>query len=390
MGRRVKHNAPAFVSSLAIVALAACGGEPVNPVVHGTTASAGGAASTTATGTGGSPGTGGQGGTAPAPERKTISGDMTWTVTFDATAKTAGATDCAYTRHYEGHEDRSRPWYCPDCVAVFDAKVTMTAGQTDCYTQVSAAGPGKEEWIGFDAAGVWYRGQGPMTQQGTVTTQGSTLKTTNVLTALDAPIGGKMQFDVAGTLTTATEAMDPMNGFGAASTYACGWPKANPPAYTGDYKVKVGSTIPDGLFKDKCGDVVRIHDFKGSYVVVDMSARDCGPCQQMATAEEAFIAGMKAKGIDVQIISLLAPLLADPFGPTTSNMLKVWTNTYALTSPVLEDRGWGLSMFEPIYTDMTGYPSWAVTNVDLKVLATGNGYDQFAAIKTAIIADHGP
>lgn len=386
MPRRVKLLGNSLV--LASLGLLACGGEPLNPVDKGTTSSAGGASSTTGATT--TSGSGGQGGMPAPPSRQTIAGDITWKVTFDAAAKTAGATDCSYTRHYEGHEDRSRPWYCPSCVAMFDATVTMTAGKTDCYTQVSTTDPAAEEWIGYDAAGAWYRGIGPMTQQGTVTTQGTSLSTLNQLTALDAPIGGKMQFDVTGSLTTATEAQDPMNGFAAAATYACGWPKADPPAYTGDYTVKVGATIPDGLFKDKCGDVVRLHDFKGTYLVVDMSARDCGPCQQMATDEEKFIGDMKAAGIDVQVVSLLAPLLADPFGSTTPTMLKNWTTSFHLTSPVLEDRGWGLAMFEPIYKDMTGYPSWAVANKNLDVLAIGNGYDQFAAIKAAIMADHGP
>jgi hypothetical protein len=399
MRRRVKRSIlpsprflPALVAALSGVAaasLAACGQEHVTPLGTGggTTAS-----STTGAGgaTGGGGGQGGQGGTAPAPTRQTIQGDVTWTVTFDAAAKTAGATDCAYTRHYEGHEDRSRPWYCPGCVAVFDAKVTMTAGATDCYTQVSMTPAATDEWIGYDAQGKWYRGIGPMSEQGTVATQGATLTTTNQITMLAAPVGGTMQFDVAGTLTTATEDGDPMNGFAAAKTYACGWPKADPPPYSGDYTIKVGAQVPDGLFKDKCGDVVRLHDLQGTYLVVDMSARDCGPCQQMATNEEKFISDMSAQGIQVQVVTLLAPLLADPFGPTTQPMLKSWTQSYMLTSPVLEDRGWGLAMFEPLFKDQTGYPSWVVTSPDLKVLATGNGYDQFMAIKTAILADHGP
>lgn len=385
MKQNVLLLAPALV---VLSSLVACHDEKVNPLTSG---SGGGSTSATTTAaTGGAGGSGGQGGSVAAPTRHTVVGDITWKVTFDDTAKAAGATDCSYTRHYTGHEDRSRPWYCPDCVAVFDATVDMTAGKTDCYPQVSMTAPSKEEWIGYDAAGNWYRGVGPMSQQGTVTTQGATLTTTNVLTALTAPVGGTMQFDVSGSLTTATEMADPMNGFEAAATYACGWPKASPPAYTGNYALSVGATLPDGLFKDKCGDVVRLHDFKGGYLVVDMAARDCPPCNTMADDEEKFIADMKAQGIDVTIVTLLAPLLADPFGPTTKAMLNQWTTTHMLSSPILEDRGWGLAMFEPIEKDMTGYPSWVVANPDLKVLATGNGYDQFVALKAAILADHGP
>jgi hypothetical protein len=383
-----------LVGLFLVASLVACGEDASSPTAAASGSSgsqgSGGAASSSATsaatGAGGS-GTGG-GDMAQTPTRATVTGDITWNVTFDDTAKQAGATDCSYTRHYVGVEDESRRWVCPTCDVVFHASVEMTAGKADCYTQVSMNAPLTDEWIGY-GGGVFYRGYGKTTAQGTANVAGTMVTMANQVDAQPAVAGGTMAFAVAGTLTTATENGDPMNGFVPPKAYACGWPKADPPAYTGDYTIAKGKVVPDGLFKDVCDEVVRIHDFKGSYLVVDMSARDCGPCQQMAGAEEAFIAEMAGKGIEVHMISLLAPALANPFGETTKAMLTQWKNNFGLKSPVLGDRAWGLTMFEALFADQTGYPSWVVTDKDLVVLDYANGYDQFAAIKAAILANAG-
>ncbi|MFO0612781.1 MAG: redoxin domain-containing protein [Polyangiaceae bacterium] len=351
------------------------------------TTGSGGAAATTTTTSGDTTATSGTGGAPPVLMRKTIAGDATWSVTFDDAAKMAGATDCSYTRHYEGVEDRSAPWLCPTCTIMYKADVTVTAGAADCFPQVSESAPPKLEWIGYKD-GTWWRSAGfPMTAQGTVTGPSDKLVVANTVTDLDASVGGKMQFEVAGTFAESVAEGDPLNGFVAPSTYACGWPKADPPAYTGDYTIVKGQTVPDGLFKDKCDEPVRLHDFKGTYLVIDMAAVDCPPCQAMAGGEEKFVADMKAKGIDVKMITLLAPSLADPVGTTSKGKLNNWTTKYMLTSPVLGDRAWGQAMFEPIFTDQLGYPSWVVVDPDLKVVETGVGFADFTDFDTIITTD---
>jgi hypothetical protein len=30
-------------------------------------------------------------------------------------------------------------------------------------------------------------------------------------------------------------------------TYACGWPKSTATAYTGDYRLRIGEIVPDGV-----------------------------------------------------------------------------------------------------------------------------------------------
>ena len=367
---------------LAAAGLAGCGGD--DPAGDSTGASG----TTTTEETGG----GGSGGSTTTPEpvkRKTMSGDVTWQVTFDEAAKAAGATDCSYTRHYEAVEDRSARWLCPTCEIMYRADVEVTAGLADCFSQISSLQPNKTEWLGY-AGGVFWRGAGgPMSDQGTVTIEGTTATWANLVQDLQyGPEGGTFAFDVGGQLAIGDEEGDPWNGWAPPETYACGWPKANPPEYTEDYKLSKGGTLPDGLFKDKCGEVVRLHDFKGAYLVVDMAAIDCPPCQAMASEEEKFVADMAAQGIEVHVVTLLAPSLSNVLGETSQAQLKSWSTKYKLASPVLGDRGWGLSIFEPaIGADQIGYPSWAIVTPDLKVLDFTTGYGGFADIQAAILAD---
>lgn len=319
-------------------------------------------------------------------ERLTISGDLTWDVFFDDAALAAGATNCSYTRTYEGVEDRSRPWLCPACEVLFRANVEMTAGQADCFSQVSEDPPAEEEWIGY-GDGVWYRGLPLTSAQGTMTLEGNSITTSNEVLDLEALAGGTMDFAIAGALTLGAEQGDPYHGFAASETYSCGWPKANPPEYTGDFTIVDGETVPDGVFLDACGDNVRLHDFQGGYLLIGMSARDCGPCQAKAADEEAFVQAMAAQGITVHVITLLAPSLANPLGNTTQAMLTDWTETFELASPVLADTAWGLSMFIPLFGDQVGYPSWVLVDPNLAVMDSGNGFGGYAEIEAAILAD---
>ncbi len=371
--------------------LGACGTSTPDLVSTTATATTGaGGSGSTSTTTAQGTGTGGAGGMdMPPPQmRKTLSGDITWKVTFDDAAKMAGATDCSYTRHYEAKEDTSAPWLCPDCETAFLGDVTMTAGATDCFPQVSDTPPAKTEWIGYGAGKFYRAAGGPLNEQGTANVGATMVTMANIVPAAAAPKGGMISFDVSGAFTSATELGDPRNGWVSPATYACGWPKADPPPYTGDYALKVGGILPDGIFHDSCGEAVRLHDFKGTYLVVDMSAIDCPPCNTMAAAEEKFIADMAAKNIKVNMITLMAPSLSNPTGVTSKKQIDAWIKKYKLTTPILSDRSWGLSTFGVAIAQADlGYPSLAIVDPDLKVLSFESGFGDFAAIEAEIAKD---
>jgi hypothetical protein len=400
----MKHPARSFVAfgilSIAIVGTAAffggCGGDD-----EGGTSSSSSTSTTSGTGGGGgvggsaggstpTGGAGGEGGTTPQGDtRQTISGDATWVVTFDATAQQNGATNCSYTRHYEGVQDESRPWICPTCEVVFHATVQMTQGQQDCFTQVSEYEPNPEEWIGYDSNGTWWRSAGAgASEQGAATVTATTIDVTNTVTDLEALVGGTLGFDVTWTMTVGSEQGDPMHGWVAADSYSCSWPKGNPPAYTGAYTLAVGQQMPDGLFRDQCDDIVRLHDLLGTYLVVFMSATDCGPCQQMANGEAQFIADMAAQSIDVEVVTLLCPSLDNPLGEASQTQLNNWVSGFNLSSPVMSDRGWGLTMFVQVLADQTAYPSWMVVDPNGTVLDVGVGATDYSELEATIVNDN--
>ena len=177
-----------------------------------------------------------------------------------------------------------------------------------------------------------------------------------------------------------------MHGFSTPSDYACEWPQANPETYTGDYTLTVGGILPDGVFMDQCTEPMRLHDFKGRYFVVDVSATNCPPCKNMAEQEPAFAEAMAEAGIDVSVITLMAPSLSVVLSPTPTETLVEWATTYGLYDPVVEDRGWGYWIVGDALGDDFGYPSWVVVSPDLEVLDIGNGFSSFDGISETIQA----
>ena len=309
-------------------------------------------------------------------------GDVTWAVDFGPDSEAAGMADCSYTRHYSGAEDRSAPWLCPECDTVFQLDVELTSGRTDCYDLISDTEPVETEYLGWDDA-EWYRGAGSwLSARGPVTVEGDQVTVSQSVPTDETE--EDWSFEITGTLTLGTEAGDPYRGYYPPDSYECGWPKADPPAYEGDYVATEGETLPDGVFHDVCEEPVRLHDFKGSWLVVDISAMDCGPCQSMAGDEEAFLEDMAAEGYDVQVITMLAPSLSDSGGTPTTAELQDWIDAFDLTTPVLADRVWGLSTVGLQMPDDFGYPAIVVAGPDLEVRYIQIGYSTFDEIADVI------
>ncbi len=320
-------------------------------------------------------------------ERATLVGDVTWSVDFGPDSEAAGMADCSYTRTYTGAEDASAPWLCPACEGVFLADVDLTAGLEDCFALVSTSEPLATEYLGY-GGGVWYRGAGSwLTERGPATLDGDQLTISQTATAEE--LGEDFGFDIAGVLTLGVEAGDPNRGFVAPETYACGWPKADPAPYTGDYAAAIGATLPDGIFADICEEPVRLHDFAGTYLIVDISAMDCGPCQSAADEEEAFVASLEAQGLPVHVITLLAPSLSNTAGTPTHAELQDWIDGFALTSPVLADRVWGLSVVGQQIPDDFGYPTFVVVAPDLTIVDIQVGFGDWSSLEEIIVADAG-
>ena len=314
----------------------------------------------------------------------TLQGEVTWTVDFDDPAE----TDCFYTRSYVGEEDRSAPWLCPACEAVYHLDVEIVAGRTDCFDRVSDREPTAQERHGF-GDGVWYRSStGAMIELGTATRDGDALTVAAMSTEPDRT-GGPWSFTIGGTVMLGETVGDPIHGFRAPDTYACGWPKADPAPFTGDYTVVPGGTLPDGVFLDVCDEPVRLHDFAGSYLLIDVSATDCGPCQSAAAAEEGFVEELSAEGVDVWVVTLLVPSLSNTAASPTQRELTDWIEAFSLTSPVLADRLWGRSVVGGAMGEDFAYPAFVLVAPDLTVLMMDTGYVSFDPYRAAILAHLG-
>jgi hypothetical protein len=313
-----------------------------------------------------------------------IAGTLTWTVDY-----ADDALDCSYTRTYSGTEDRSEPWTCPDCTVQFEASVELDG--IDCYDSLSTGtAPSDVEYLGVAADGSFRRAPAvnyPMVEQGTATLDGDVYTIHNE----DEPDDQSYVLTVDGTLERSLTDADPLEGWTPPDSYACGWPTSDLPPYDGPWTI-VDDALPDGWFLDACGEPVRLHDFAGSYLVIDVAATDCGPCQQMATAAPAFEEDMAARGVKVYGITLLAPSLDAILDDTSTTTLAEWTDYFGLSGPVLGDRGWGYNVLgNYVGMESFGYPTWAVVSPDLQVISAGTGYGDglWDDIAATIEDDHG-
>ena len=67
-----------------------------------------------------------------------VTGEVTWSLTFDEAAQAKGFTDCSYTRTFQGTQYLDMDYLCPECSVQVQGTATMTEG-LDCYSQISSS-----------------------------------------------------------------------------------------------------------------------------------------------------------------------------------------------------------------------------------------------------------
>jgi len=319
-------------------------------------------------------------GPTPQEQVSTLQGEVTWHIDFGPSEEALGRADCSYTRSYSGAEDRSSPWLCLDCDTIWAVDVALDVGR-DCYDLIAEGAPPAHELLGL-GADRWYRAhQGPLDARGPATRSGDTVTLTDTIPPEDA--GGDLTMTITGTLTLGEAPGDPTRGLTPPDSYACGWPQASPSPYDGDWRAAVGEIVPDGVFTDPCGEPMRLHDLAGDWLVIDVSAIDCPPCQAAAAAEPAFTEALAADGIDLHVVTLLAPSLSRVASTPTLEELVAWRDAFGLHDPVLADRAWGLSVFPPDDGGFS-YPTLFVVGPDLVVRQVQQGFSSFDAIEATI------
>jgi len=305
----------------------------------------------------------------------TLEGEFVWDLEVDEAAEAEGYYACSYSRRYVGEEDRSVPWLCPDCDELWRATVGMPDDELDCYAQLSdGEDPDALEWLGT-GNDAWWRGP-----ENWLLAQGSEIDDDGETFTVDyvgewQPFaeedGPSYRLLITGGATRGTADGDPLHGYTPPDTYTCGWPSRHAPPYEGPYTLEVGELVPDGVFLDRCDEAVRLHDFAGQWLVIDVAAMDCGPCQQMAAEARPYLA---LAGPNVQVITLLVPSLQDPFAPTTRADIDDWATTFGVETPVLRDRGWGFWMSYAAFGDDFGFPATIIVGPDGRIRDQWVGY----------------
>jgi hypothetical protein len=327
-----------------------------------------------------------------------LDGGATWAVDFDADAEAAGYVDCSYHRAYAGAVEVSDvPWLCPTCEVIVRTAVTMDQGLEDCYHVITNGGtPSPVEYLGWSGTS-WMRAS---TENFLLTAQGVAVPGTDAITwSHETPYNFEdadgnawgATFHITGEATLSDAVADPMRGLWPPDAYECGWPKADPPPWDGDFTLAIGETLPDGVFRDVCNDGVRLHDLLGEWLVIDISAMDCGPCQQMAEDTPAAIEALALEGLDARAVTLLAPSLADTLPTATRQQLYDWTLAFDLHDPVLGDRGYGTWVIGASASDAFGegfaYPTWVVVSPEGTVVGGHVGYGSWEDVAAVIRAN---
>ena len=130
--------------------------------------------------------------------------------------------------------------------------------------------------------------------------------------------------------------------------------------------------------------MVELWDFYGSYVVIDSSQSDCGPCRTMASGSESFMSEMRRDGIPVHVLTLMGNGLAEPHLTPDEKTLVDWIETYFIEEPVLKDRGYAYALFPDFIKgfngDSFGYPAWIVLNPEMELIYGNVGFSEWDAV----------
>ena len=322
-----------------------------------------------------------------------VSGEVTWTLTFDEAAEANGFFDCSYRRTYEGEQRIDRGYLCPNCDFMTQGIATMEEG-LDCHAQISSnnAAQRTELWgLGnnsFFRSGHEQRALGELGSVDSMAPDTDIALTWSSESQLNA--GGTMLLEATGyihyvvdpDITPSPEVL-PHEG-----PYTCGWPQNDPGDLILDYNIGIDKTFPNVHLRDQCGERMSLWDFYGSWLILDTTQSDCGPCRSMAAGAEEALADMRAFGLDVVMISFLGNGLSYPYESPSQATLDSWVDTYELEDPVLFDEGFAFALFPGFVEEFTGegfgYPTWLLINPEMKLVYGNVGFGSWENIQNAI------
>ena len=333
-----------------------------------------------------------------------LASTVTWSLDFDADAEAAGFVDCTYTRTFDGLQRVDIPHVCPECDFITEGDAVMTEGFSDCYEPIFGGTETRTETWGMTGLDVHRRSgsQTVLPDDPLTTLERASGDASEVPLSWDSEYtvndddgnpAGVMALSASGSVSWYTDSGTQLEEpFGPrVAPYGCGWECNDPGDLGGEYPLAPGEVLPNFRLDDQCGEAVDIHDFYGSYIVLDSAQSDCGPCLAMAEEAEAFKNDMTAAGIPVRLIPLLGNGLGDVTGTPSDAVFDAWIDRFNPHDPVLADRGWGyaaLSRYLPEHagTDIA-WPAWVVIGPDMTVIEGAVGFSSWSTIESIIRAD---
>jgi hypothetical protein len=320
------------------------------------------------------------------PPTEHLSGELTWSLAF------AEQADCEVTLAYDAVEDRSHPWLCSECDVMYQADIEVIEGDDTCLSQVEGLVHGEQAWLGR-SEDRWFT-SGILNHR---------LDVAADLTLTDEAVtisgGASPVADVAVTLSGELQRTyshdDDMAGMTPPATYTCGWSKADPVAYEGPWDMEVGGQLADGWFEDQCGESVRLFDLlDDSYLIIDISAVYCEPCQRMASEHHEFTEAMLEAGIAAKVVTLLTINVSKQLETPEQIDLTDWAEQFELADPVLASRGWGYWSVgfnkhvdeggDPAEFKGNGMPTWLAVAPDGEILQVSSGYGSWGQMEYVV------
>ena len=139
---------------------------------------------------------------------------------------------------------------------------------------------------------------------------------------------------------------------------------------------QVGQPATDLQGIDASGSAIRLSQFKGKVILLDISAMWCFYCQQDAPAVQYLYKTYGPKGL----VAVTCQSEDANGAQVTEAGLKQWASEYSLTLPVMNDQsGTSSGAAESAYVSVTGgFPTLVIIDRNFKVQYIQGGLDQAA------------
>jgi hypothetical protein len=184
----------------------------------------------------------------------------------------------------------------------------------------------------------------------------------------------------------------------ASMIYQGGWPyNPDKAQYDGrvweDAGINGGDPIPAHEFMDKFGDMVNLGDFAdhGKYIVLDIPAMWCGPCNGLASwisggSDMGYGFGSSYPNLPEAVASgeiYWISLIGQDYGGSDVDQseLETWYELYPdPVIPVMADNGPGLDIF---IAETNAFPTVVLLNEKLEIASGPTIFDYYAALTEA-------